>query len=169
MIAGIIGMTQGGTSAVASVVKALGYPMWGLDRTLDDAELFGPVEVPKEVIRKRGDRWACKYPMAYGPELDFVDKIIVVWRDPVARATHRRDLNSVNQPVFDESFELMETFRHVKQPHLHVSYEKLLTRTEENVQMIADFLGVPATKEAVQAVDWQKGYEKTREVNETHS
>ena len=170
MIIGIIGMTQGGTSAVASVVKSLGVPMWGLDRTLDDAELFGPVEIPQAVITERNmsnPLWAWKYPVGYSGDLDFSDKIIVVWRDPIARSTHRRDLNAPNMTVFDESFERMDTFRRIRQPHLHVSYEKLLQKTPEVVQMIADFIGVPAVKDAVRAVDAQKGYEKTKEVHDS--
>lgn len=169
MIIGIIGMTQGGTSAVASVVKALDVPMWGLDRTLDDAELFGPIKIPTEVIEKRNSLktlWAWKYPLAYSHELDFSDKFIVVWRDPIARATHRRDLNAPNMSVFNESFELMESFRKIKKPHLHVSYEKLLQKTPEVVGSMADFIGVPVTPLALLAVDPKKGYEKTKEINE---
>lgn len=166
MILGIIGATQGGTSATAAVVKELGLPLDGLARCLDDAELFGPVSFPEEVVARRNGQygnWAWKYPIAYLPEeypvLAHTDKLIVVWRDPIARAVHRRDLNAPNQTIFDEWFELADTFKRIKQPHLHVSYEKLLTKPEESVRTIADFLGVPYKQSAVKAIDHVKGYD----------
>lgn len=165
MIIGIIGMTQGGTSAVAAVVRALGYPIEGLDRTLDDAELFGPEKIPQNIVQARGTRWAWKYPVAYDYTLDFSDKFIVVWRDPIARATHHRDLNAPNQTIFDEWFTITDTYRTIPKPHLHVSYEKLLTKTSETVQMIADFLEVPNNSSALRAVNHLKGYDWNKELH----
>lgn len=166
MIYGIIGTTQGGTSAVAAVVRDLGVPLEGLARCLDDGELFGPTEFPEEVVTERNAKygtWAWKYPIPYRPVeypiLSHTDRIIVVWRDPLARAIHRRDFNAPNMTVFEEWFELSDTFRRIEQPHLHVSYEKILTKPEESVRNIADFLGIPYKQSAVRAIDHVKGYD----------
>lgn len=169
MITGIIGTTQGGTSAVAAVVKSLGVSITGLDRTLDDAGLFATDANHATVAKSRGTDWAWKYPIAYIPHeypvLKVTDRFIVVWRDPIARSVHHRDLNAPNMPVFNEWFDIVRTYKRVPGPVLHVSYEKLLVKTDETVQMIADFLDIPVTKEALLAVNAQKGYEMTKEVN----
>lgn len=166
MTIGIIGMTQGGTSAVAAVVRGLGVHLDGLDRCLDDGELFGPVKFPQEIVDERNRKyplWAWKYPIPHIPAeypiLNQTDKLIVVWRDPIARAVHRRDLNAPNLTVFKEWFELANTFRNIKTPHLHVSYEKVLQKPEEMVQTIADFINVPYKQSAVRAIDPVKGYD----------
>jgi hypothetical protein len=166
MIIGILGMTQGGTSAVASVVYSLGVKMYGLDRTLDDAELFGPPKIPLSVVKQRGPDWAYKYPTnAKDHDLSFTDKFIVVWRDPIARAVHRRDFNAPNPEYLKDYIPQAEKLLATPGPVLHVSYEKLLLHTQETCQTIADFLEKPLTKEALLAVDPQKGYERTKEVN----
>lgn len=165
MIIGIIGMTQGGTSAVAAVVRELGIPLQGLPRCLDDAALFGPEEIPMGIVRQRTlehPKWAWKYPIAYSKELDFTTHFIVVWRDPLARAIHRRDFNAPNPTVFDEWFTLAETFRSVPRPHLHVSYEKLLQHPETSVQTIADFLGVSYKQSAAQTINPKLGYDANK-------
>lgn len=166
MIIGIIGATQGGTSAVAAVVRDLGVPLHGLARCLDDGELFGPVHLPKHIVAQRNQMygtWAWKYPIAYRPNeyplLGMTDKLIVVWRDPLARAVHKRDFNAPNMTVFDEWFELAGTFRTIPTPHLHVSYEKLLVKPEESVRTIADFLEVPYNSSAVRVINPEKGYD----------
>jgi hypothetical protein len=162
MVIGIIGMTQGGTSAVAAVVRNLGFPLFGVPRCLDDAALFGPEEIPQSIIEQRireHPKWAWKYPVAYSEDLDFSTHFIVVWRDPIARAVHRRDLNAPNPVVFDEWFEIAPTFSKISKPVLHVSYEKLLQHPQKQVQTIADFLGTPISLAAIQAVDPQKGYD----------
>lgn len=166
MILGIIGATQGGTSAVAAVVKELGLPLEGLARCLDDAELFGPVDFPEEVVARRNGQygnWAWKYPIAYLPSeypiLAHTDKLIIVWRDPLARSIHKRDFNAPNMTVFNEWFELAKTWRKIPLPHLHISYEKLLVRPEESVRTIADFIGLPYKQSAVMKIDPDKGYD----------
>ena len=166
MVIGIIGTTQGGTSAVAAIVKALGVPLSGLDRCLDDAELFGPVKFPQNVVDERNSKyplWAWKYPIANTPAeypiLNQTDRLIIVWRDPIARAVHRRDLNAPNMTVFKEWFEVVNSYRNVRGPHLHVSYEKVLQKPEEMVQAIADFINVPYKQSAVRAIDPVKGYD----------
>ena len=167
MVVGIIGTTQGGTSAVAAVVKSLGVPLEGLDRCLDDAALFGPVEIPQEVIADRNQKhphWAWKYPMAYSKDLDFTDRFIVVWRDPVARAVHKRDFNAPNPVIFKEWFEITNTFLEIPQPVLHVSYEKLLVYPQKSVQTIADYLNVAVNPQAVAAINQKAGYDANKVV-----
>lgn len=173
MIVGILGTTQGGTSAVAAVVKALGLPMVGLDRTLDDHELFATAyteghweKILAERKEKFGTHWAWKYPVAYEKKFDFSDKFIVVWRDPIARAVHRKDLNAPRMDQVAEWYAITDTFLHIGKPVLHVSYEKLLQKPREVVQMIADFLEVRPNGTAIRVVNPQKGYEAVKELNE---
>lgn len=165
MIIGIIGMTQGGTSAVAAVVRELGVFLQGLPRCLDDAALFGPEEIPHGIVQQRTlehPKWAWKYPIPYSEELDFTTHFIVVWRDPLARAIHRRDFNAPNPTVFDEWFEIAPTFRNIPRPTLHVSYEKLLQHPEKTVQTIADFINEPYKQSAACVIDPKAGYDANK-------
>lgn len=158
-------MTQGGTSAVAAVVRELGVFLQGLPRCLDDAALFGPEEIPAGIVRQRTlehPKWAWKYPVPYSKELDFTTHFIVVWRDPVARAIHRRDFNAPNQQVFDEWFTIAPTFLHIPRPTLHVSYEKLLQHPETSVQTIADFIGQPYNPKVLSVIDPKRGYDANK-------
>lgn len=49
--------------------------------------------------------------------------------------------------------ELQSTTAHLKLPTLQVDFDELLDATESSVQAIADFVGVPVTRQAVEFVE----------------
>lgn len=169
MITGIVGMEQGGTSAVAAVVKALGVTMYGTEMTLDDVELFGSTADRKKVVAGRTGDWAWKYPHRSTTEMvPETDRYILVFRDPAARAVHRRDLNTARPEYIRDGLSYMSdvlSLYKTGKPVLYVSYEKLLTKTPQMVTMIADFLGKPVTDLAKKVVDAESGYNKVIELN----
>lgn len=176
MITGIIGMDRGGTSAVAAVVASLGVQMYGHERTLDDRELwtsFGKGLQTKELVAKRGGDWAWKIPYCFDADVEEVmphtDQYLLVFRDPVARACHSKDLTNVTPERVRNGMNLLQRIAllyKTGKPVCYVSYEKLLTKTPETVALVADFLHVPYNEEAVAAVNHQKGYEQTQEVSQ---
>lgn len=172
MIYGIIGMDRGGTSATAAVVKSLGVTVYGCEHSLDDTELFGAYANRGEIIKSRaGSEWCWKYP--YNPEdgveqIPETDKYILVLRCPAARAMNSKDLNAVTPEKIRESIEWMQKLLPIYKtgkPVCYVSYEKLLTQTEEMVETIADFVGKPVTSLAKRVIDHKKGYENVKDLN----
>lgn len=164
-------MDRGGTSAVAAVVKALGVTMHGSDMTLDDTELWGSRADRAAVMAGRVGDWAWKYP--HRPDhteekLPQTDRYILVFRDPAARGMHNRDLNTVTPERIADGLEFMQRvllLYKTGKPVCFVSYEKLLTKTPEMVQVIADFVGKPVTPLAISVVDHQKGYQNVTDMN----
>lgn len=164
-------MDRGGTSATAAVVKSLGIPVHGTEHSLDDTELFGAYADVEKVVKGRRGTWAWKYPYDPAGGLERVpqtDKYILVLRDPAARAMNSKDFNTVTPEKIRESIEwmggLLPIYKTGK-PVCYVSYEKLLTKTPEMVQVIADFVGKPVTDLAIRVIDAEKGYENVKDLN----
>ena len=162
MVVGCIGVQRGGTTALAGVVKLLGYRMYPTNRALDDHELHKAIEHSEfEKVSKRGDEWAFKHTQIWQWH-DRIEKCIpniryiFIFRDAVASAQH-----SNSHPSTDKIFHRYNQYAAFRtdRPALYVSYEKLVLETEETVRTIADFVEKDVTQEAVAFVNKSKGYQ----------
>lgn len=156
-VVGVFGIRGGGTSAIAGVVKLLGYQMWGEPKTLDDKELLA--DAPNfEILKQRKGEWAFKHPFLidYIPQLKakLPLKPIYVFRDPVASAQHGAGdkLKATAEDWANQEKMLGD------KDGLYISYEKAITDREYTVAKIADFINKPINPKAVEWLNPKLGY-----------
>lgn len=168
----VVGLSRGGTSAVAQSLHALGISLGSEfkapnyeDRRLGDALRSKRWREMKRLIREyeaSSGGFAWKMPN--------IDKhlyrihryfqrpaYIFVYRDIFAVAARRAMVHEVD-PVESMShalagYQRILSFVRRKQPHaLHVSYEKLLSQRESYARMLLTFCGMPLDPERIAAV-----------------
>lgn len=157
-VIGVFGNRGGGTSAVAGVVKLLGFKMWGKERTIDDNELYTTFQKNTHLIdkvlaeRNSHGSWAFKHPFLT-PHLKTLRtkipnlKCIYVFRDPVATAEHG---SGEYQLRLKEDIDFMN-FMLNDPDGLYLSYERITRHRAKAVHQIAEYLEVDVNP---RAIDW---------------
>lgn len=150
-VVGIFGVRGGGTSAIAGVVKLLGFKMYGEDKTIDDNELLFDIDV----IDKRSGEWAFKHPFLTEKINDLKSRIddlkcIYVFRDPVASANHGAGKEHYELTAEDHA---LQTFMLGDKKGLYISYEIAMRYPYDTVRRIAEFINRPFNENAVKWLD----------------
>jgi len=168
----VTGTGRCGTTAVCRVCGSLGF-LWPEVkderiqecRILADAIACNNVGVIKAMVKKySGQMWGWKRPgfiRAIIPQLSLFELpgLIVVMRDTVATTTSHLSKSAdeavnVGIEMARQNYELMVMSHSAAHavPVLLVSYEQLLANTEEAINGLAGFLGVPPSMDAVAQV-----------------
>lgn len=154
----VFGVTRGGTSMVAGVVRAFGIFM-GDDLLVNQEDTnfyYKTDEHMLNVIEQRNaehDLWGFKYPMA----ADFVERLLPAMRNPmfiiVARDVVATAGNLIRWDDREPSGALaegaMQTLKNInlairlRLPTLYVSYEKVAQNRDGFLTEIEQFLGLP--------------------------
>lgn len=175
----VTGSQRGGTTAVAGAVRCLGIEFPNSDNSHENVDLFSALidedwQKLQSLIASYSnehDQWGWKYPsitrfpkkaevgLAMFPNL----KIIHVWRDVYSVATHRlkhmpdSTVEAQLKRLHAELGNQLETIDLCKDKHsiLHVSYEKLITYPNEQIERIQKYIGTKNTNIA-KAVNYIK-------------
>ncbi len=163
----VVGLPQGGTSAVAAVVDALGFPMYSDRSTLipnfessdrpnvsDTAEIWAG-KIP--ALNERCDNWGMKDTLIDRFDPEWVNAALrnpyylIVSRDAVA-ITQRRDLVRVDslQDVIQHQQKLWHWVLALPPaPILVISYHRVVSSPERFVQVVAEFLEFAGTQKQI--------------------
>jgi len=154
----VFGMTRGGTSMVAGVVRAFGVFM-GADLLVnqEDADFcYKTDEYMLQAIAQRNAAhglWGFKYPLA----ADFVERLlpamrnpmfIIVARDVVATAGNliRWDDREPSGAIVEGAMQTLKNINlaiRLRVPTLYVSYEKVAQNSEAFLSETEQFIGLP--------------------------
>ncbi len=158
----VLGVSRGGTSMCAGLVRLLGIPM-GTDLSDDSSEdpefqLSDKRQLIAKIRRNNASHavWGWKYPEAFR----YLDKIrstlrnphfIVVTRDVtgVASSYRRQEGIALKSALAEANRRYAQLFRFIRKeqaPLLVMSYEKALMAREQAVRELGQFLGREATQ-----------------------
>lgn len=163
----VVGNQSGGTSAVAGLIDKMGIFMGNRfvapDQrycTYEDIEFLRlPVGDKKELIKQRNkeyDKWGWKHPETIGQLKELVQvmhnpHVVVVGRDPVAIARSKQNRWGLpGLQAFEEMRDNCQRFKNIllsSYPSHFVSFEKLVTNTEEEIRALAKFCEVDLEEE----------------------
>jgi len=191
----VTGNAKGGTTMVAGLLRIMGifmgYQFGKNSHTCsnEDKAFSALHRKPEELIRlihhrnKHKNVWGWKHPSLFKDLKDFPQvhealrnpRFIFVFRDPAATVKRHqqeygdRDLANNAEQVCEKQMEMIQFIQRYKHQYkfLIFSYEKALTKTEQTIEELADYLGVnltPETKEACLAyVKPEAGYQPMEE------
>lgn len=167
----VVGVARGGTTMVASVLRALGVHMGDkLSSVVEDLEVSRPMEAHdlpalREIVSRRNQAhavWGFKRPGAVSYAHRYESELrnpeyVVVFRDPLAIAN--RNQLSVKQELLSgladaarRTTELVEFIGSLRRRTLLLSYEKALLEPEHMVEAVARFVGNSDHKAQQQAL-----------------
>jgi hypothetical protein len=167
----VTGLGRSGTTMVSRVLSALGLFMGdevsrGTNEDKDFRNIIkkGSLEAFEKLCRDRDqrfDRWGFKYPAARHNLAEWVaamrsPRVIVTSRDPLATAIRAANATSAEVlPTFEQALRrmlrLFDSLGELQCPVLFLSYEKALTRPRASTAVLAEFCGIDADEDAIEA------------------